>query len=255
MISRNQSKLILGLQKKKSREEEGLFVIEGDKLVREYLLSGNSVRLLVAKPEWLSGEEEELISKAGEVVTIGYDDLKRISTLTTPHNVLAVAPVKQQPFIHETMRGRIALVLEYVQDPGKLGTIIRTAAWFGIRDIICSPNCVDVYNPKVIQATMGAFMHVSVHYMPLEPLLTAAREMHLPVYGTVTDGDSVYNKDLRQEGLILLGNESKGISEKMLSYVTEFISIPGPETPASGIESLNVSMAAAIICSEFARRR
>lgn len=255
MISRNQSKLILALQKKKTREEEGLFVIEGDKLVREYLLAGNSVFLLAAKPEWLSGEHEELISRAREVVTVGYDELKRISTLTTPHNVLAVAPMIKEPFIHATMRGRISLALEYVQDPGNLGTIIRTAAWFQIKDIICSPNCVDVYNPKVIQATMGAFIHVAVHYMPLEPLLTQARDMHLPVYGTVPEGDSVYNKELRQEGIVLLGNESKGLSDNMLSYVTDFISIPGPATPLAGIESLNVSMAAAIICSEFARRR
>ncbi len=255
MISRNQSKLVLALQKKKTREEEGLFVIEGDKLVREYLQAGNSVMLLAGKSEWLSGENEEILSRAREVVSVSYEELKRISTLTTPHNVLAVAPMIQEPFIHETMRGRLSLVLEYVQDPGNLGTIIRSAAWFQIRNIICSPNCVDVYNPKVIQATMGAFMHVDVHYTPLEPLLAEAREMHLPVYGTIPEGDSIYKKELRQEGLILLGNESKGLSDNLLSFATEFISIPGPETPLAGIESLNVSMAAAVICSEFARRR
>lgn len=255
MISRNQSKLILALQKKKTREEEGLFVIEGDKLVREYLLAGNSVMLLAGKSEWLSGENEDLISRAGEVVSLSYEELKRISTLTTPHNVLAVAPMVREPFVHETMRGRISLALEYVQDPGNLGTIIRSAAWFQIKNIICSPNCVDVYNPKVLQATMGAFMHVGVHYAPLEPILTHAREMHLPVYGTVTDAGSIYKKELRQEGIVLLGNESKGLSDNLLSYVTDFISIPGPDVPTAGIESLNVSMAAAIICSEFARRR
>jgi len=254
MISRNQSKLIVSLQKKKTREEESLFVIEGDKLVREYLLAGNNVMLLVGKSEWLSGENEELISRARDVVSVSYEELKRISTLTTPHNVLAVAPIIKEPFIHGILRNRLSLALENVQDPGNLGTIIRTAAWFRIKDIICSPNCVDVYNPKVIQATMGAFIHVDVHYTSLEDVLTDARGMHLPIYGTIPDGDSIYKKELQPAGIILLGNESKGLSENLLSYVTEFITIPGPETPLAGIESLNVSMATAIICSEFARR-
>lgn len=255
MISHNQSRLVISLQKKKTREEEGLFVIEGDKLVREYLLAGNRVNLLAAKPEWISGEEEDLLSKAENVVTVGYEELKRISTLTTPHNVIAVAPIIKKPFLADTLKGHLSLVLEYVQDPGNLGTIIRAAAWFDIGKIICSPNCVDIYNPKVLQATMGAFMHVDVFYTPLEPLLERARMISVPIYGTVLDGDSVYKQDLGQEGIILLGNESKGISDNLLQFVNHRISIPGPEKPAAGIDSLNVGMAAAIICSEFARRR
>jgi RNA methyltransferase, TrmH family len=255
MISRNQSKTIIALQKKKTREEEGLFIIEGDKLVREYLMAGNRVVLLAGKPEWLSGESEELLARADDVVSVGYDELKRISTLKTPHNVLAIAPMKKDIFNYDSIKGRLSIVLEYVQDPGNLGTIIRAAAWFQIDNIICSPDCVDVYNPKVIQATMGAFMHTNVHYSPLEPLLQRATELSVPVYGTIPEGDSVYEKELEKEGLILLGNESKGLSEKLLSYVTECISIPGPEKPGAGIDSLNVSMAASIICSEFARRR
>lgn len=255
MISHNQSRLVISLQKKKTREEEGLFVIEGDKLVREYLMAGNRVNLLAAKPEWISGEEDELLSKAENVVTVGYEELKKISTLTTPHNVIAVAPIIKKPFMADTLKGHLSLVLEYVQDPGNLGTIIRAAAWFGIGKIICSPNCVDIYNPKVLQATMGAFMHVDVFYTPLEPLLERARMISVPVYGTVLDGDSVYNQDLGQEGIILLGNESKGISDNLLQFVNHHISIPGPGKPAAGIDSLNVGMAAAIICSEFARRR
>lgn len=255
MISRNQVRLILSLQKKKTREEEGLFVIEGDKLVREYLMAGNKVRLLAGKPEWISGEPEELLALAGDVVTVGYEDLKRISMLTTPHNVIAVAPILNKPFLTDTIKGHLSLVLEYVQDPGNLGTIIRAAAWFGIGKIICSPNCVDIYNPKVLQATMGAFMHVEVHYTPLEPLLEKARMLSVPIYGTVLDGVPVYKQELGQEGLILLGNESKGLSENLLQFVNHRISIPGPEKPVAGIDSLNVGMAAAIICSEFARRR
>jgi len=255
MMSRNQAKLILSLQKRKSREEAGLFVIEGDKLVREYLAAGNRVSLLAAKSEWIAGEPEEILAMASEVVTVGYEELRKISSLKTPHNVLAIAPFSKQVFLDAWLPGRHTLALEYVQDPGNLGTIIRIAAWFGIGNIICSPECVDVYNPKVLQASMGAFMHVKVSYTPLEPLLERARSAGIPVYGTVLGGDSVYGKKLSPQGIILLGNESKGLTDRMLTFVTDFITIPGPDKPLPGIESLNVSMAAAIICSEFARRK
>jgi len=169
--------------------------------------------------------------------------------------VLAVAPMIKSEYSDSILSGKLTLVLEYVQDPGNLGTIIRIAAWFGIGNIVCSPDCVDFYNPKVIQATMGAFMHVSVWYRPLEPFLGKAVSGGLPVYGTTMDGRSVYESDLGNEGIILFGNESRGISEGLLGYVTRRITIPGPGKPLAGLESLNVSMAAAIICSEFARRQ
>ncbi|MGB8359217.1 MAG: RNA methyltransferase [Bacteroidales bacterium] len=255
MITRHQAKEILSLQKRKVREESSLFVIEGDKLVREYILAGNRVTLLAGKPEWINGEPEMVIAGADEVVTVTYDDLRRISSLKTPHNVLAVAAMKKVPFNDEILNGVLTLVLEYVQDPGNLGTIVRIAAWFGIRNIICSPDCVDFYNPKVIQASMGAFIHVVAHYQPLEPLLGKAQAKGLNVFGATMNGRSIYESPLGSEGLILLGNESKGISDRLLDFVTEQITIPGPEKPLAGIESLNVSMAAAIICSEFARRQ
>jgi len=255
MITRHQAKMILSLQKRKVREESSLFVIEGDKLVREYIMAGNRVTLLAGKPEWINGEPEMVISGADEVVTVTYDDLRRISSLKTPHNVLAVAAMKKLPYNDEILKGALTLVLEYVQDPGNLGTIVRIAAWFGIRNIICSPDCVDFYNPKVIQASMGAFIHVMVHYQPLEPLLSKAQANGLNVFGATMNGRSVYESHLGSEGLILLGNESKGISDGLLVFVTEQITIPGHEKPLAGIESLNVSMAAAIICSEFARRK
>lgn len=254
-MTRHQAKMILSLQKKKVREESSLFVIEGDKVVREYLMAGNRVVLLAAKPEWLDGEPETVTVMADETVTVSYDDLRRISSLKTPHNVLAVAAMKKPDFALETLADGLAIALEYVQDPGNLGTIIRIAAWFGIKDIICSADCVDVYNPKVIQATMGAFMHVRVHYLSLEDVLKEARVAGIPVYGATTDGKSIYESALTGNGIILLGNESKGISDGLLDHVTGRITIPGPEKPMAGIESLNVSMAAAIICSEFARRR
>lgn len=255
MMTRHQGKMILSLQKKKVREESSLFVIEGDKVVREYLLAGNRVALLAAKPEWLEGESREVKAMADEIVTVSYDDLRQVSSLKTPHNVLAVAAMRKAIFSDEMLAGRLTMALEYVQDPGNLGTIIRIAAWFGIGNIICSPDCVDVYNPKVIQASMGAFMHVGMHYLPLDDFLKRANKSGLPVFGATIDGNPIYEHSLGSEGIILLGNESRGISEGLLEYVTECITVPGPEKPAAGIESLNVSMAAAIICSEFKRRR
>jgi len=247
--------MILSLQKRKVREETSMFVIEGDKLVREYILAGNRVALLAGKPEWIDGEPEAVTAGADEIVTVSYDDLRRISSLRTPHNVLAVAPMTMRNRADDLTAGKLTLALECVQDPGNLGTIIRIAAWFGIGNIICSPDSVDFYNPKVIQATMGAFMHVSVSYRPLDELLEKAVSEGIKVYGATTDGAAVYDTDLGSEGIILFGNESKGISDHLLKHVTERITIPGPGRPLAGLESLNVSMAAAIICSEFARRK
>ncbi len=254
MITRSQSKMILSLQKRKVREESSLFVIEGDKLVREYILAGNRVVLMAGKPEWIDGEPVAVTAGADEVVTVSYDELRRISSLRTPHNVLAVATMRKGKFSESLLRGRLTPVLECVQDPGNLGTIIRIAAWFGMENIICSPDSVDFYNPKVIQATMGAFMHVNVWHKELDGLLRNATGEGIPVYGTTTDGASVYESALGSEGFILFGNESKGISPGLLQNVTCRITIPGPSQPVAGIESLNVSMAAAIVCSEFARR-
>lgn len=255
MMTRHQARMILSLQKKKIREENSLFVLEGDKIVREYILAGNRVALLAGKPEWIDGESRAVIEGADEIVTVSYDDLRRVSSLKTPHNVLAVAQMKKPDYPADLPAGSLVLALEFVQDPGNLGTIIRIAAWFGIRYIICSQDCVDFYNPKVIQASMGAFMHVSVFYRPLEYVLEKARSDGYTIWGTTIDGGTVYNSTLGFEGIILLGNESRGISEKLLGLVTERITIPGPEKMLAGIESLNVSMAAAIICSEFARRK
>jgi len=255
MITRSQVKMILSLQKRKVREENSLFVIEGDKLVREYILAGNRVNLLAGKPEWIDGESGRVKEGADETVTVTYDELRRISSLRTPHNVLAVAPMPAREYSDSLLAGRLTPVLEYVQDPGNLGTIIRIAAWFGMGNIVCSPDCVDFYNPKVIQATMGAFMHVNVWYRPLDEFLGKAVSDGIPVYGATMDGRSVYQSELGGEGIILFGNESRGISDGLLGYVTRKITIPGPGKPLAGIESLNVSMAAAIICSEFARRK
>ncbi len=255
MISKIKMNYIISLQKKKVREEEKLFVIEGDKLVKEFLSAGVPVRILVAKPEFLNSLA--IINKQGitEIIPASYDDLKKLSTLKTPHNALAVIEIPERKIDSRVISEELTVVLDCVQDPGNLGTIIRAAAWFGIKNIYCSEDCVDVYNPKVIQASMGAILHVNVFYVQLGDLLRKAAGKKIRVYGTVLDGDSIYSHKLADKGIILMGNESKGISDELMPFVTDRIMIPKLNEASSGIDSLNVSMAASVIFSEFTRSR
>ena len=255
MISKNKIKLILSLQKKKIRDEERLYMIEGDKLVREYLKSGNKLRFLAAKPEFINSLPADLKAFIEEAEPASYDDLKQISTLKTPHTAIAVVGMPDPGInLAKAFKG-LSVALDFVQDPGNLGTIIRAAAWFGIRYIFCSENCVDVYNPKVVQASMGAILHAEVHYCALKELLIDASNKKVPIYGTLLEGDSIYSARTGTKGIILLGNESKGISPELLQFVTKKLVIPKFTSETIGIESLNVGMAASIVFSEFARRK
>lgn len=254
MISKNKARFIISLQRKKTREEEKLFVIEGDKLVKESLAAGLPVKLLVAKPEFLKSLSPDLVRRATETEEASYDDLKKVSSLTTPHNALAVVEMQENKYEISKIAVELNCALEFVQDPGNLGTILRAAAWFGIRNIICSPDSVDAYNPKVIQASMGAFMLVNTWYCDLTTFLGEIREMGKPVFGTILGGTSIYEHPLGHEGVILLGNESKGISPGLHDYITQKITIPGAGN-IPGLDSLNVGMAASVVFSEFRRRR
>jgi TrmH family RNA methyltransferase len=254
MISKNRAKFIVSLQKKKVRDEERLFVIEGDKLVREFLASDIRIHSLVAKPEFISSVPGDLLSNVSEVNDVSYDELKNISTLRTPHNALAIIPMPDKALNINEVFKELCVALDFVQDPGNLGTIIRAAGWFGIKNIICSPDCVDVYNPKVIQASMGALLHVNVFYSDLKIFLKASENEDIPVFGTLLEGDSIYSHKLADIGIILLGNESKGISAELLPFITTRIMIPRFSTGKHGIDSLNVGMAASVVFSEFARR-
>lgn len=254
MISRNKAKFIVSLQRKKIRDEEGLYIIEGDKIVREFLNAGMPVRMLVAKPEFIRSLPEDNLKLVSEVEEASFDDLRQISTLKTPHNALAVVRIQEKDVDLPALLHDLNVALEFVQDPGNMGTIIRAAGWFGIRNIICSPDCVDVYNPRVIQASMGAMLHVNVMYYNLKELLSEAQENNIPVFGTLLGGDSIYDQPLDSKGIILLGNESKGISSELAPYLTNRITIPRFGVAGPGIDSLNVGMAASIVLSEFRRR-
>ena len=247
-------KFIISLQKKNIRDREKLFVIEGDKLIKEFLSAKASINILAARPEFIALLPSDLTGSVNEIVNVSYEELKHISTLKTPKNALAVIPIPHKKIDTTEIFKGLSLVLDCIQDPGNLGTIIRAAAWFGISDIVCSHDCVDVYNPKVIQASMGAILHVNVYYSNLEEFILSAKRVKVPIFGAMLEGASIYEHKLDNKGVIILGNESKGISEELYPLITDTIMIPGINKAMPGIESLNVGMATSVILSEFARR-
>lgn len=254
MLSKNKARFIISLQKKKVREEYRLYIIEGDKIVKEFISAGMPIKSLVAKPEFISSLPKDGMKTVSETEPVSYEELKYISGLKTPHNALAVVCMPDHEISQSKLLKEQCVALDCIQDPGNLGTIIRAAAWFGIRNIVCSEDSVDVYNPKVIQASMGAIIHVRVLYTNLKEFLTAASNKELPIYGTLLDGESIFNHTLSNKGIVLLGNESKGISDDLVPFINHKLLIPRFGVAAPGIDSLNVGMAASVIFSEFARR-
>jgi TrmH family RNA methyltransferase len=254
MISKTRIKFIKSLQNKKVRDEEKLFVIEGDKLVREFLIAKVPIKILLGKPEFLKVLKPDLSQPVDMIESVTFDELKQISSLKTPHNALAVVHMPEHAMNISDICDEFCVALDCIQDPGNMGTIIRAAGWFGIKNIICSLDCVDVYNPKVIQSSMGAILHVNVFYYDLKKLFTSVAKNFIPVFGTLLEGDSIYSHKLDNKGIILLGNESKGISDELIPFVTEKIKIPKFSNAREGIDSLNVGMAAAIVFSEFLRK-
>jgi RNA methyltransferase, TrmH family len=255
MLNKSKLKLIVSLQRKKNREEEKLFVIEGDKIVREFIGSAMEIETLIADPEFIGSLSGEQLHSAGEVIPVSHEELRKASSLKTPHNAMAVVKMPETQNTLSVMPEELVVALDFIQDPGNLGTIIRAAVWFGIRNMICSENCVDIYNPKVIQATMGAILNITVSYTDLKLYFARAAEKNLPVFGTLLEGESIYTGKLARKGIILLGNESRGISDELLPFITEKLTIPKFTTASRGIESLNAGMAASIVFSEFARRQ
>ena len=256
MISKNKLKYVRSLEMKKYRKAEGVFVAEGHKLVGD-LLGVFECAYLVATAEWLREYEmwvERQRQKGVEVDEVTEEELKRVSFQEAPQQVLAVF---RQPTYevnaHEVAKRQLCLALDDVQNPGNLGTIVRLADWFGIEHIFCSRGCADIYNPKTVQATMGGIAHVQVHYVDL-PEMLSSWESDIPIYGTFLDGENMYEKKLENRGLIVMGNEGKGVSKEVERYVTERLYIPNYPAGRETSESLNVAIATAIVCAEFRRR-
>lgn len=250
MISKNRIKLIHSLEQKKFRKRERLFVAEGPKLVGE-LLSVLQMEYCSALYDWLNQHQHQLPVEA-EVQVATEEELQRASLLKNPQEVIALFHIPQyKTALTEQAETSLVLALDGVQDPGNLGTIIRLADWFGIEDVYCSMETVDVYNPKAIQATMGAISRVRVHYIDLYHELCQVKS---PIYGTHLDGDNIYEQKLEQHGVIVMGNEGNGVSQEVSSRVTHRLFIPPYPADRSTVESLNVAIATAIVCAEFRRR-
>lgn len=250
MISKNKIKYIRSLDQKKHRNEEKVFVAEGNKLVADLLFAFES-ELIIAKPAWMATQGD---IPARELLVADEEDIRKASFLKTPQDVIAVfrQPVWSLDEVQPCKE--LVLVLDGVQDPGNLGTIIRLADWYGIGHIICSTDTADVFNPKVVQATMGGLARVKVHYTDLATYLTGQIENGVPVYGTFLDGENMYSKELSSTGLLVMGNEGNGIRPAIESIITEKLFIPNYPEGRETSESLNVAMATAIICAEFRRR-
>ena len=247
MISKNKIKYIRSLELKKNRNKEGKFVAEGFKVVDD-LLALQPADLIVATQEWLHGKH---FADQTEVIEVTEEELKKVSFLQHPQQVLAVFR-QATSGDYSINTSELSLALDGVQDPGNLGTIIRIADWFGITHIYCSQDTADVYNPKVVQATMGSIARVKVEYGNLLGLVESLPS-NVPVYGTLLDGDNIYQQQLENRGLIVMGNEGKGISPALAKKVNRRLLIPNfPEGRATA-DSLNVAIATAITCSEFRR--
>lgn len=227
-------KLIRSLDKKRARESTGLFVVEGEKLYGELLKSGLVIHKVFSKEEI----SEEMMSK--------------ISHLSTPSPILAI--VKKPPVKNPTklLVDKLYLALDSIKDPGNMGTIIRLAEWFGVETIFCSLECVDIYNPKVVQSAMGSLFRMEIQYIDLKEVIQQFKP-NIPVYGTFLNGENIYNETLPQGALVVLGSESFGISKELSQMVDKRVHIPSFCSEAKGVESLNVAIAAAVICSEFRR--
>jgi len=240
MITKNQVKYIQSLGQKKWRDAEQVFIAEGPKLVNELLMAENcKIVQVYALKEWIDASKAKV-----EITEVTTDELQKISQLTTANQVLAIAKKiewKEEPIV----KGNISLVLDEIQDPGNMGTIIRLADWFDVKNIFCSMDCVDVYNAKVVQASMGSITRVRVEYTELSSWLTNNNEIRL--YGTTLNGRDITKMEKITEGMIVIGNESKGISEEILKLSNVQITIPR----RGKAESLNAAVATGIILSHL----
>ena len=241
MVSRSQLKYIQSLGQKKYRDEEGVFVAEGPKLVKELIESRVELTHVYALNEWI--EENKDLLKSVNVTAINETELERTSQLKTPNKVIAI--VKKFEVNEPGIKERISLVLDTIRDPGNLGTIIRIADWFGISQIICSIDCADMYNSKVVQATMGSIARVNVFYTDLPGWLK--QRSGVRIYAAMLEGKDVTKMSTIKEGLIIIGNESMGIDKEVLQYSNEKISIPR----RGSAESLNAAVATGIILSHL----
>lgn len=252
MIGKSTIKLIKSLALKKYRTKEGLFLVEGDKLVSEVIHSQLTIKELIITPhfpEQLKGEFKN-IEKISEVDSA---TLKKASLLKSPQNSIAICCIPKKLELPTKLDNSLSVYLDGIQDPGNLGTIVRICDWFGIDSIFASTDTVDFYNPKVIQASMGSFNRIKYNECSFHEIHEIAKESETPIFGAFMNGKNIYTEDLPKSALLVMGNEGNGIRKEVEELVDNQISIPNLSTNTTKAESLNVSVATAIICSEFKR--
>ena len=240
MVSKNQIKLITSLQQKKYRIANQIFFAEGIKVINELLVSNFELVHLYTT------ENDFATVSTDKKTVVDQSDLKKITALATPNTCLALFKMANEKAVANT---GLIVALDTIRDPGNLGTILRLCDWFGIHQIVCSKETVDVYNPKVVQATMGSISRVNISYLDLKDYISSTK---LPVFGTFMDGENIYKSILPQNGVIVMGNEANGISKEIEAIVSQRLSIPRFGS-VQLTESLNVATATAIILSEFKR--
>lgn len=253
MISKNTIKLIKSLTSKKNRTKENLFLVEGDKNVTEVLKSSFKIEKLFATTDFLT-ENKQHVNRAIQIFEVAKKDINQASLLKNPQNCLALCTLPAEIKLPQNLENNLSVYLDDIQDPGNLGTIIRICDWFGINQLFCSPNTADVFNPKVIQASMGSFCHIQIIKTPFEHIAEIAHKNKIPVYGAFLEGKNLYEETLPLKAILIMGNEGNGIGAVLEGKTDYKIKIPGYSQNTESAESLNVSVATAIICAEFKRQ-
>lgn len=252
MLSKQVTKIVQNLEKKKFREKYNLFKIEGEKLVEELLLSPLKIHSILAFPEWIDRNRESLPNV--NIIETDQREMDTISNFQSLPQVIALAEIPEYTYQATEIRETLSLVLNGIQDPGNLGTILRVADWFGIRHIFCDNDCAGAYNSKCVQASMGAIFRVKPFYVDLIDLIKEIKDEKFPIFGTFLDGKNIYSSPLSPTGFIVMGNEGKGISAEIEKLTDYKLTIPSFAQSEFSTESLNVGVATGIILSEFKRR-
>lgn len=245
MLSKNDIKRIRSLSDKKERQQQGLFIAEGDKTCRDIIGSKIRINSIYATADWLE-QYTQIMPEGCECVVLTQKELEKLSRHNAPQQAILLAHIPENALNLET--DSLTLVLDNLQDPGNLGTIIRTADWYGIQNIFCSSDTVDAYNPKVVDSTMGSIGRVNIVYGDIAELLQ--KHKNIQVYGALLNGESVYTAPLQTPAFLIIGNEGKGISKEIMHLINRPLHIPGK----GGAESLNAAVATAILCDHFAQK-
>lgn len=253
MIGKNRIKLIKSLEFKKYRTEHNLFLAEGNKLVSELIASDIETVLIYGTTDFLSGIHT-LVRKSTEIIETSHEEIRKASLLKNPQDALALCRIPVNCLSLADPAKDWVLGLDDLQDPGNLGTIVRIADWFGIKDVVCSTGSVDIYNPKAVQATMGSICRVRVHYTSLPEFARECNARSLFTGGTFMDGENLFSTEFSGNGLIIMGNEGHGVGREVAEVINHRMSIPSPGTGPSRAESLNVAAATALVCAEIRRK-